>query len=104
MPFTSLLKDTLTVKRLTATTGVKRTYQTPGAFAAMVQPLEAEQAQLRDLALGKSFKAFMDVDANILAGDLCTDQYTIEYRVQGVEKRRYGTKPHLEVILVLQEA
>lgn len=104
MAFTALLTDTLTVKRLSAGAGVQRTYTSPGAYSAMVQPLDAEQAQYRGLVTGKSYKAFTDVNANIAGGDWVTDQNSVEYRVQGVEKRTYGNYPHLEIILIQEEA
>jgi hypothetical protein len=102
MPFSNLLKDTLTVSRLAITTGAKRVYTSPGSVSAMIQPLTAEQTQYQGLALGSGFKAFCDFEADIKAGDKAIDQDSREFRVQGIKKHTYGSRPHTEVILILQ--
>lgn len=84
MSFTKLLKDTVTISRLTVGVGVQKTYVAYAtSVKAFVQPLGAEQSALHGHAMGKAYKMYIDV-IGIEAGDkvIFGNQ---DYRVQGVE-------------------
>ena len=103
MAFTNLLIHTITTKRLTTSTGIKSNYTEVGPFKCFIQPLDDQQTALHGLAMGKAFKCFTDPNLDILASDKVTDQDGVEYTVQGVKNRSYGTFAHNEIILVNED-
>lgn len=101
--FTSLLEHTVTVKRLTSTTGGRRTYVEVGPYPCIVQPLNAEQTMLHGLAMGRAFACYADIDDDVKTSDLAIVDDTT-YHVSGVERRNYGDFPHLKLILHTEDA
>lgn len=103
MAFSDLLQDTITVSRLTADAGNTKTYQVVVASqACMLQPQDEEETVLQGLAVGKAFKCYMDVDANIKESDKVIVN-SEEFRVNAIKKYNFGSHQHLKVVLVREE-
>lgn len=102
MSFSALLKDTITVSRLTAGVGVQKTYVDVATnIKAFVQPLTAEQTALHGLAMGKGYKCFID-PIGAQAGDkvMFGNQ---EYRVQGVEDYSFAPSKNKHELLIMMK-
>ncbi len=103
MAFSDLLKDTITISRLTAGVGVQKTYQAVATnIKAFVQPLTAEQNSLHGMAMGKGYKCFID-PIGAQAGDKVVFG-SEEFRVQGVEDYSFAPadNPH-ELLIMMKE-
>lgn len=100
MSFTNLLKDTVTISRLTAGVGVQKTYV---AYATnvkvFIQPLSAEQSSLHGLAMGKGYKMFSDV-IGVAAGDKVVFG-SQQFRVQGVEDYNFTPATYKHQLAVM---
>ncbi len=103
MPFSRLLKDNVTISRLTAGTGVQKTYVTFASnIKSMVQPLGAEQSALHGLAMGKGYKMFVDVQG-VEAGDKVVFG-TQEFRVLGSQDYNFaGSKRKHQMLVMTKE-
>lgn len=100
MSFTHLLTHTAAVSRPTATTGVKKTYQSVvSGIACLIQPLDDVANQATGMAYGKGYRGYMDYTANVREGDQVTDQDGRKFFVKGIRKRNYGSFPHLDMLL-----
>jgi len=98
--FANLLTHAISVQRPTATTGVKKTYQTVATgIACLIQPLDDLAGAQTGSAYGKGFRCYAAIDANVLEGDQVTDQDGHKYGVRGLRKRPYGNYPYLDVLL-----
>lgn len=102
MSFSNLLTDTLTLKTLTATTGIKKVYNGSTAYPAMIQPSDDTPSETYGMSYGKMFKVFLDVTCPIKIGDKVTDQNANSYSVHGIKKRGYGNYPHVEAMVQLE--
>lgn len=99
MSFTNLLEQTATVTRLAATTGIKKAYTTIGTYPTLIQPLSAITTPEVGMAMGKTYRAYFDITADVRVSDGVTDNLGNVYRVTGVMPRHYGSFPHLSVDL-----
>lgn len=104
MSLATLMTHTVSVKRKTATTGVKFTYQAVTALASvpcLIQPLDPEATERTADSWASDYKAFFAVDADIQKGDKLTDQAGREFSVRGIRLRNYGStaNQHLEALL-----
>lgn len=96
--FTRMLEQSLTVRRLQATTGIKRVYGTLGPYPCLLQPLDDQSTDLHGLAMGHAYKLFTDVDADVKEGDEVTvDNLTL--KVSGIKVYNFGDFQHKEIIV-----
>lgn len=102
MLFTGLLEQTVEVKRLTVTSGTKRAYTTVGTYPCLLQPMGAEQTVLHGLAMGRAFKCFVDISADILPSDSATINGKT-YKVSGIKPYNFGVHQHYELVLDLED-
>ena len=103
MSFANRLTDTLTVTKLIAGTGIKRSYSAVASYPCAIQPLDDQQSAYHGLAYGFSYKCFLQNSADIRASDKVTDQNGLVYSIVGIKKRTYSETPHIEAILVRED-
>lgn len=96
--FTSLLTHTITIKRPTATTGIKKTYQGSTAYSCLIQPLDDVATQAAGMAYGTGFRCYADLTADIREGDQAVDESGRKFFVKGIRRRNYGNFPHLDML------
>lgn len=101
--FTSLLEHNMTVKRLTTSTGGRRTYTEIGPYPCNLQPLDAAQVALYGMAMGRGLKLYTDIEADILPSDSVTVN-GLTYKVNGIKRYDFGHFQHLELIVELEDA
>jgi hypothetical protein len=102
MTLSSLLVHTVSVKRATATTGIKKTYQAAATgVRCLIQPLDPEAQETVKDGWGRDYKAFFLSGTDIREGDQLTDQSGRIFSVRGVRLRNYGPAQlqHLEALL-----
>lgn len=96
--FTLMLEQTMTVKRLATTTGVKRVYGTLGPYPCLLQPLDDKTTDLHGLAMGHGYKLFSDVDTDVKEGDeVIVNSLTL--KVSGIKVYNFGDFQHKEMIV-----
>lgn len=96
--FTLMLEQTMTVKRLQTTTGIKRVYSELGPYACLLQPLGAEKTALHGLAMGHGFNLYTDLETDVLEGDVAVVS-GIEYKVSGIQVYNFGHFQHKELVV-----
>lgn len=96
--FTQMLEQSMTVKRLQASTGIKRVYATLGPFPCLLQPLDDQKAALHGLAMGNAYQLYCDVDANVKDGDQVTVG-TQTLKVSGTKVYNFGDYQHKELLV-----
>jgi len=101
--FTSMLTQTMSVKRLQATTGIKRVYTTVGPYACLLQPLDDKAAELHGLAMGHGYMLYSDVDADAKEGDeVIVGSLTL--KVSGIKVYNFGANQHKEMLVYTETA
>jgi len=101
MTLGSLLEHSVTVSRVTASGGVKKSFQQVATgVACLIQPLDPEPVTTAT-AVASDYKVFFGKDADIREGDRLTDTNGRVFSVRGIRLRNYGPTAlqHLEAIV-----
>lgn len=100
MSLAGLLSHSVTVRRAAAAGGVKKTYQTIAEdVPCLIQPLDPEATASVGMAMGKAYKIFFQLDANVQEGDSLLDHQGRTLGVRGIRRRDYGRNQHLDVLV-----
>lgn len=96
--FTRMLEQSMSVRRLQASTGIKRVYGTLGPYPCLLQPLDDKSTDLHGLAMGHGYKLFSDLDADVKEGDeVIVNGLTL--KVSGIKVFNFGDYQHKEMIV-----
>ncbi len=104
MSLASLLVHTVTVKRLGASSGVKKVWEAAGSgVPCLIQPLDPEPQEASFNSWGKDFRAWFLPTQDVREGDQLVDADGRTFGVRGVRLRNYGSADmrHLEARLGL---
>ena len=104
MSFQSLFNSTITISRLATGVGQRRTYAPVLSAKCMIQPTSPSDSQIDHESWGSTFKCFALNSAQVREGDKAVDQLGSDYRVTGVRSLMFGSTPHLEILLTLENA
>jgi hypothetical protein len=96
--FTRMLEQSMTVRRLSTTTGIKRVYGTLGPYACLLQPLDDKTTDLHGLAMGHGYKLFSDLEADVKEGDEVVVN-GMKLKVSGIKVYNFGDYQHKEMIV-----
>ncbi len=100
MSFRTLLTHTVSIYRLTASSGIKQDYQSVvTGQKALLQPLSEQNAAIEGMVFGKGYQGFFPSGTNIQAGDKVIDANSVEYRVAGIKKFDYGSNNYVLVLM-----
>lgn len=94
-----LYDRTITIKRLTTTSGDVRAYVSTGTADASIQPLGKDRGQLDEGLFGATYVAYVEDGTDIVEGDKIVDDTGRQFVVSQVVVRDEGAFPYTEVIL-----
>lgn len=98
-----LLTQTVEVSRTQAGPGITSSYQDTGnSYSTLIQPLGQKATLEWGMAMGKGYRAYFTMDADLQVSDKLVDGSGLEYRVVGLAVRSYGSEPHLTAYLELE--
>ncbi len=102
--FSGQLVHSAQISRLTQDGATNtKTYQVVVASEpCMLQPQDEEETVLQGLAVGKAFKCYMDISANIKESDKVVINAE-EFRVNGIKRYNFGNYQHIKAVLVREE-
>ena len=81
----SLLTNTVTISRLSDTTGGRRTYsQVETGVACHIEPMDAQLAQTLGYTVSKAYRGFFMPDQTIQVGDEITDEAGRTFTVKNI--------------------
>lgn len=98
MLFTRMLEHTMVIRRLTATTGIKRTYSDLGPYPCMLQPLDDQKVALHGLAMGYAYTLYCNIDVPIKESDEVIAN-GISLKVAGIKTYNFGIHQHKEILV-----
>jgi hypothetical protein len=103
MTLENLRNKQVVISSLTTINGTrKQAYTTVTAALVELQPLSPEKTNLYNGQMGKTFKCFMDISADVTEGDLLREVSSgNRYKVKtgGISKRSQGSIDYLSVIV-----
>lgn len=91
--------ELITIKRLKAGAGIKKTLIATATAETSIQPLGKEGGQLDAGQFGRTFIAYMAPETPIAKSDRVQDTKGNIYDVTDVVERDFGAWPYKEVIL-----
>ncbi len=92
------------VRRLKDISGDKESFAATATVGAHIQGLDDEARQRLDISEERAWKAWFDVDVDLIEGDIIVDESGVEYEVREITRKNYsfGVNQHTEVVLMEQ--
>lgn len=102
MSLSSMLNQTVSVYRLTPTTGSKKEPSLITSLKALIVPMGANAAEISKLTFARAFTGYVMLGSNVQIGDYLQDASGFKYDVQGARDYAIGTQQFIELALQRQ--
>lgn len=87
------------IQRPEVVSGNKRQFVSTGTIDAHIQMQGLEYGSKAPQVYGATYKAWCDVNENVVQGDRVEDEDGVLYNVVTVNRQQHGSQEHLELIL-----
>lgn len=104
MSLDTLFVHTVTTYRMQAVAGIRSGLVQKYVLKCMIQPISNPDQLIEGMVWGNTFKGYFHDYADVRVGDRLLDQSGQAYSVTGTNLVNYGSGPHIECMLTVDNS